>query len=471
MAVAGRVSPAVPAAEASTRATVVTVALGEGLVQIGLTSVVAVLPALSAAVGAGPEEGAWILNVFILALAGALLVSGRLGDLLGHRRVFGAGAGLYAASSVLAGLAPDLGVLLLARAVQGLGAAMVSGNNLAILARAVPVETRARAIAVVATISAVIGVLSAALATAAVAAGGWPVIFLGAMPVAAWTAVRARRLPEPSRSGPVSIDWAGAALLLATMTLLAVTISHPHTTTTEAMMPLFHRWLPALAGVTAAALVAVERRARVPLLEWRHLRSGAFAAAIGVNGVLHLTMMAVMYLAPLLVVRGLEMGTAAGGALLVVVQLSVSSTAFLGGWLYDRTGSQALRPVSGTVLALGFLVAALGGLAASYATVVAGVVVAGLGMGVLLAVNNTVVMGVLPPDSRGVASGMLETSRHFAHAFGVSISTAVLGLAAATAGDTPALAARQGYFWAAMVMVAIAAAGVACSLKRHPRPA
>ena len=111
----------------------------------------------------------------------------------------------------------------------------------------------------------------------------------------------------------------------------------------------------------SVALVLHERRVRVPLLDWWQLRNRGFAAAVGVNGVLHMTMMAAMFLGPLYVVRGLGLDTTAGGMLLVVIQVSVVATAFLGGWWYDRTHSRWLRPGAPAVVALGLAAWALSG--------------------------------------------------------------------------------------------------------------
>ncbi len=102
-------------------------------------------------------------------------------------------------------------------------------------------------------------------------------------------------------------------------------------------MPLFHVGLPVIALLAAGLFVVLERRSREPLMDWRQLRHGGFAAAIGVNTVLHLTMMATMYLGPVLVVRGLGRSTTAGVMLMVMVQTSAIATTFLGGWFYDRT--------------------------------------------------------------------------------------------------------------------------------------
>ena len=447
-----------------TGGTLVTVATGEVLVQLALTPVTAVVPGLSAALGVEAVDGAWVLTVFILALAGSLLVAGRLGDLLGHRRVFAAGALVYAVSAAFATLAPGFQALLLARVGQGIGAALISGNNLAILTRAVDESRRGRAVAVVATASAVAALVGSALGTAAVALGGWPLLFAPTVPLALWAAVRARRLPG-IESQPVPVDWAGAGLLVLATTVLAVALNHPHTSTSEVVMPVFHTWLPLLAALAVGLFVAVEQRVRVPLLDWRQLRQRAFAAAIGVNALLHLTMMAAMYLGPFLVVRGLGMDTAAGGALMVIVQGGMLATAFAGGWLYDRTRSPWIRPAAAAGIAASLLGWAFAGLTGSYVGLIVAGTAAGLANGVLLTVNNTVVMSSLPGETKGVASGMLETTRHFGHAFGVTIPTAILAIAAAGAlPGMEAAAVREGSFWVSVAMAVLALGAVGFAL-------
>src|SRR5687767_1653459 len=270
-----------------TRGVLVTVGIGEILVQLGLTPIVAVIPGLAAALGVSAADGAWVLTAFILALAGTLLVCGRLGDLIGHRTMFAWGAVVYALASALAGLLASFPMLLAARALQGVGAAMISGNNLAILMRAMPAAKQGRAIAVVAMTSSLAAVLGAGLGTAAIAFGGWPLLFLGPVPIALWAAIRGRRLPDPpEHRSQVRVDWAGAGLLALTAVLVAIALNHPHGTTSDVVMPVFHVAIPGLALIAAAIFVLVERRVETPLIDWSQLRSPTFAAAIGVNTVL-----------------------------------------------------------------------------------------------------------------------------------------------------------------------------------------
>src|SRR5919107_560284 len=103
------------------RGTLVTVGVGEVLIQLGFTPLTAVVPSVAAAIGVSSLAGSWLITVYILALAGTLLVAGRLGDLLGHRRMFGLGALVFAGASALAGIAPTFESLLVMRAAQGIG--------------------------------------------------------------------------------------------------------------------------------------------------------------------------------------------------------------------------------------------------------------------------------------------------------------------------------------------------------------
>lgn len=441
-----------------TRQTVVTVTLGETLIQLGLAPVTAVLPGIAAGVGVGPVDGAWILTSYILALAGMLLVSGRLGDLVGHAAMFRAGALVFGLATAAAGLVSSLELLVLARAAQGVGGAMISGNNLAILTHAVAASDRGKAIAAVATISALAAVVGSGVGTFAVALGGWRWLFLAVAPLALWAAVRARRLPARER-GEADVDWWGAALLALTITLVAVALNHPHTSTDDLLMPVYHWWLPALAVAAGTAFYLVEQRVPTPLMDWSQLRRPLFSSSVAVNGILHMTMMGAMFLGPVLAVRGLRLDSTAGGMLMVFVQGSVVLTALAGGWLFDRTGSDRIRPVAAVVLGLGLAAWSVAGHSQSYPLLVAAGIVAGLGSGALLAVNNVVIMGSLPGHSRGVASGMLETTRHFGHAFGMTIPTAILAFVASTAvlGDEQAL--LDGFFWSCLVMAGMALAG------------
>lgn len=418
------------ASAVSPRRLLVTICLGESLVQFGLTSVAAITPALTTALALGGQEASLLLTSYLLPLAGALLVAGRLGDLLGHRRVFGLGAALYAGAAVAAALAPGFAVLVGARAVQGLGAAMVSGNNLAIVARGVAEDERPRAIAIVAAVGLLAGITGSAVGSVAAMYFGWQWLFVFVAPLAIWTAKRALSLPatEPAK---VDIDWIGAALLATVTTMLAVALNHPHTTQSETVMPLYHTYLPASAALVALLFVAHERRVKSPLLEWRHLRDRTFALAVGSNFALHVTMMSIFYLGPIIAVGALG-GDALAGALIVIAgQVGMLIAALAVARAPQRFRRSWTRPAGGLVIATGLVGWAAAAALSNYALALGFALFAGLGAGAMVATTNNVIMGLLPAHAKGVASGMIETTRQFGHNFGVTIPTAILAFVGA----------------------------------------
>jgi len=447
------------------RGTILTVGLGEVLVRLGFVPVTAVVPALAGELGVSAADASWILTLFILTLAGSLLVAGRLGDLLGHPRLFVLGGLILAGTAAVTAVVSDFTTLVIVRAIQGVGAALVSGNNLAILVRAIPPERRGGAMGIVITGTSLVSLVAAALAPAMVATGYWQLIFFVSLPLALWAALRGRRLPD-GRTSAVRppVDWPGAVLLVLATTFVAVLLNHPHTESTEAVMPLFHAGGSALALVAVIAFVVIERRVTVPLLDWRWLREPVFAAAVIVNFLIHMAMMATMFLGPVLVVSGFGLSNTAGSMIMVTIQAAAMVTAFFGGSLYDRTGAAWLRPLSFVGIGGSFLGWAFVGLEGSYPGVLAIGMFAGLWMGVLIAVNNTVIMGSLPAEARGVASGMLETTRHFGHALGVTIATAILALFVTGQGAVAMPAAYgSGFAWSCVAMAVLSAVGAILS--------
>jgi MFS family permease len=450
------------------RAVLPTVILGDVLVMLGLAPMTVILPGLIAALDVEPTTGAWLLTAFILALAGCLLVAGRLGDLVGHRRVFVTGALVYSAASLMAAVAPGFEVLLVARVIQGVGAALVSGNNLAILTRAVPESLRGRAVSFLMVGSSASALVASVAASWLVSEGAWRMVFWLTVPFGLAAAWRARQLPDVDGNGSTTrIDWLGAGLLVVAFSALALALNHPHGTSSEIVMPVYHQWLPLLAIVVGGVFVAVERRANPPLMDWARLRSLPFATAMGVNAVIHLTMMALMFLAPVVVERGLGMGAVASTAVYVAVLGAVMAMSLAGGWLHDRVRWPYLRAVASFVVALGFFTWAFAAMAQSYAAMLVVGAIAGLGNGLVLALNTTLIMGALPAPYRGAASGMLETTRHFGHALGVTIPTAIVAFAGDGAADDAA-AMRWGFALSCVVLGSLTLVSVGLAARQVP---
>lgn len=328
--------------------------LGSALTFIDTTVVSIALPSVAADLGAGSTGLTWVVNGYTLTLAALVLLGGSLGDRYGRRRIFLIGVGCFAGASALCGLAPDVTVLVAARAVQGIGGALLVPTALAILQASFAPEHRARAIG---AWSGLTGVASAV----GPFAGGWLVqttswrwVFLVNLPVALAVALIARRHVPESRNPAAcpQLDVPGAALLVAGLGALTLGL-----TTASGDDPS----VPAAGGALAAGAVLLaafllrERRARSPLLPPALFRRRLFVAANVITFVVYAGLGAVFFV----LVVALQVGAgfspvAAGLALLpvTVLMLLLSPSA---GALVHRVGPRAPMTAGPLIAALGVL--------------------------------------------------------------------------------------------------------------------
>ncbi|HMG63067.1 MAG TPA: MFS transporter, partial [Streptosporangiaceae bacterium] len=244
------------------------------------TTVVSVaLPSIGTDLHATATDLEWIVDAYVIVYSSLLVAGGVMGDRLGRKGLFMAGAATFGAGSLAAGLAPTVGVLIAARAVQGLGPALLVPGSLTII-RATFADERRRAVAIGlwSTASGVALAVGPALGGGLVEAGGWPWVFLFNVPLAAiLVALAGRLLPRlPRAQAATRFDWAGAALTTAGVAILAYgTIEGPDLGWTAPLV------IAALAAGVAAlvALVARERRARGPLIDVALFAQPVFTAA------------------------------------------------------------------------------------------------------------------------------------------------------------------------------------------------
>ncbi len=222
-------------------------------------------PALAQAFGASERDLQWVFNAYALAFGGLLLLAGRAGDRLGHRRVFAAGALVFALSSLIGAFSQSMAMLIAARALQGLGAAMLAANSLALLTLHFPAgPSRLRALGLFAS-SATVGVASGTLLGGLLTNYfGWSSVLLINVPlglVMAWATARARGHSESGVASAASMDWAGAATATLGFGALTLGIAELAAPTRITFMLL------AIAVGLLVAFVAIERRSKAPLLD------------------------------------------------------------------------------------------------------------------------------------------------------------------------------------------------------------
>jgi MFS family permease len=432
-------------------------------VMMALTPASLGLPTLAAELNVDVADASLVQVAYLVALASLVLPAGRIGDILGFRGVFLAGVAVFTAAGLLAGLAPGLPVLVAARALQGVGAALVSGTALAILTRAFPAGERGRIVAAAAMAGSIGAGLGTLLTPVALATAGWPGIFWMVVPAGLASLLLGLRMAVPPLLGTHrNVDVPGAALLAGGLFAFATSFNHLHDgPRTFDAAPEFHIGAQVVAFALLGLFVWRERNAPEPLVPLRHLTNGRFSSAVGANGIFHMTMMAMFFLTPFLFEEAWGLSTFQTAIVVTLFQAINVVSALGSGWLVDRTHWSWLSALALAGIAAGMLLMGVLGAALTVEGYIAAVVIIGLASGLFNAANNTTIMSVLPEDARGFSSGTLEATRQFGHAIAVSLGAIALGLAGAgVAGSTAPAAMLDGFSLALLIMGSIAAAGV-----------
>jgi MFS family permease len=446
-----------------------TVGLGYLLVSWGLGPISSILPTLATELGGEGGSGqalaaaGWVMNGYFLLLVSTVLIVGRLGDLLGHGRLFAVGIAIYGIGALASAVAPGLLALVAARGLQGVGAAMVYGTSLALVAELLPGTRRGLAIGVVTMSASIASFLGVAFSTYAVEHLTWRWAFWIQVPLALLALAAALRLPSQvmatsARLALRRIDWRGGLLLFAALTVGTLSLDHVHEGE-QSFQSGAHYHLPMhlLALALLFAFIRVEGVIANPLLRLGMLRDARFAASVFANGVAHMSMLAAGFVIPFLLERGRGFGPDVTRDTLVLMQAATVLSSVAAGWLYDRRPSPALHWLTFGGIAGGLLIFGLGGGTLPYALFVVTAAVLGASQGAFSTVNNTAVISSVAADERGSAAGMLETTRHLGHSLGVSLSSGVLeSLVAGVAMTDLAGAYLRGFEQASLAMAVLA---------------
>jgi EmrB/QacA subfamily drug resistance transporter len=433
------------------------VAVGTVMATLDGSIVNVALPTFRRELGASYAGVEWIVAGYLLVISATLLAVGRLGDLLGYRRVYVGGLLLFTFGSALCGVAPGLGPLVAARAVQALGAAATMSMGPAIVTAIFPREKRGRALGGVASVVALGLTLGPALGGFIIQRLSWRWIFLPNLPIGVLGAFWAARvLPGIGARAGARMDHAGAAFLaLALGGGIAAIQSAPQ----GGARPMA---CAAVAVAGGAALAAHVHRSRAPVLDAALFRNrvftvGALAALLSYGALFHSTLLTPFFLAQ---VKGL--GARDLGAMLTAIPLALSVASPLAGRLSDRFGPGLLCPLGAAFLALGLASLATAGPDLGLPAIALRLAACGLGMGFFQPPNNSAVMGSLPLDRLGSGGGMLSTARNLWMVTGIALAGAIFR-ARGGAGPERFLA---GYRAALLVGAALAIAAGVVSLLR-----
>jgi EmrB/QacA subfamily drug resistance transporter len=427
------------------------------------TTIVGVaLPAIRSELGFSAESLAWVVNAYLLAYGGLLLLGGRLGDLFGHRRLFTIGIAVFTLASLACGLAANQGMLLAARAVQGLGGAFASAAALSLVVSLfTEPPARAKAMGVFGFVSAGGGSIGVLLGGVLTGLASWHWIFLVNVPIGAvvWLA-SLRVLPAAARQGGGRVDVPGAVLVTGAMLAGVYGI----TSAGEAGWASA-RTIAALAAavVLAAAFTAVESRAGAPLvplvlLRVRNLLTASVTGVLWTAGMFAMFFLTTLYLQLVLGYSPLQTGLAFLPTNLLMAGVSMGVSARL----VARFG---IKPplVGGLLLAAaGLALMARAPVGGHFVTdLLPGMIALGFGAGTALPPLLLAATGAVAPADAGLASGISNTSVMLGGALGLAVLAGVAATRArhlAAAGHSQLAALAGGYHLAYLVAAACTAA-------------
>jgi len=381
----------------------VTTVLGSSMALLDSTVVNVALPRIGQDLGADLGALQWTVNAYMVTLAGLILLGGALGDRFGRRKVFVVGVLWFAAASLLCGIAPDAGVLIAARALQGVGGALLTPGSLALIQASIHPDDRGRAVGLWSGFGGIGAAVGPFLGGWLVDGPGWRWVFLLNVPLALLCApIALRHVPESSGvKAEGRFDVLGAALGAIALGLVTYALIEAEGDTVPAAAS-------AVAGLAAAvAFVLVEKRRPAPMMPPAIFASRQFSAVNGVTLCVYAAFGGFFFLAALQlqVVVGWS-ALAAGTALLPTTALMLLLSA-RSGELGDRIGPRIPLTVGPLLCAAGMLLMTRVGPDASYATeVLPALLVLGLGMVTLVAPLTATVLASVDTARAGLASGI-----------------------------------------------------------------
>ena len=398
------------------------------LSSLGASSANVGLPTLARSFGASFQDVQWIVLAYLLAITCLIVGAGRLGDRLGRRRLLLGGVAVFTAASLLCGVAPTLGLLIAARAVQGMGAAVMMALTIAMIGDSVPKARTGRAMGLLGTMSAIGTALGPSAGGALLAVASWPALFLVNAPLGllAWALARGSLPADQPRSSEQrpAFDVAGTLLLALTLAAYALAM-----TIGRADFGSIGVGLLLAAAVGLGLFLRVEARAKSPLVTLALFRDRPFRASLAANALVSTVMMATLVVGPFFLSRSLELSEALVGLVLASGPVASAFSGVPAGRLVDRLGANAMVAAGLTLTAVGAVALALLPGWFGVAGYVAAIGLLTPGYQLFQAANNTAVMMDVPPDRRGMTSGLLTLSRNLGLVSGASVMGAVFALA------------------------------------------
>ena len=413
------------------------VCVGQFIVGLDQRALLVALPTLTRTFNTSLTTIQWVLLIYDLTLIGLVITFGRLGDLFGRRRLYAGGFLFFVLSSALCGAAQSAGQIILFRGLQAAGGAMIAANGRAVASIAFPSSQRGKVMGF-ASMAFHTGFLTGpTLGGFLIDTVGWRWIFYINLPIGIWGAYLAWKLLEESRENVkgISVDFPGAILLILTNSLFIYAMNQiPHlgwrNPTVVSTMTL--------CAVAFALFVFIELKSRMPILSFSLFRNRLFTASMLSLFFITSTQSAISFLMPFYLQNILHFSPSQMGWIIVTSSVMIVLVAPIAGWLSDRLGSRPLCTVGSSLIVIAqFFIASLD-VNSSIPRIIFPLLLSGLGWALFNSPNQSAILGSVPRNKVGTASGMNTTAARTGGAMGVALSATLFTYGLAAAGLTRA---------------------------------
>ncbi len=399
--------------------------LSASMILVDQTSIPLAIPHIVDGLDSNPDLAQWVLTANVLLLAALMVFGGRLGDLIGLRRVFLAGAAIFIISSALAGAAQDMVWLIVVRATQGAGAALMMPTSIAIVSNVFPESDRGRALGIMAGFSAFAAAAGPVIGGTLTQLIDWRAVFYVNVPLAAAAillTVWATPALGPGGEKRRPIDYPGTVTFGIAMAGIVLGLGQGQSDGWGAPLTV----VPLVLGVLClAAFVVIERRTKYPLVDFSLLRHLNFLAANLSQMLAGAVELGLGFLIPSFLLLIIGFDPLVAGLALIPSTVPVILFGPLAGRLFDRDGGRLPMVAGFLILALAGVALAIGAGDRTYAALVPGLVLYGIGLGVVLTVNDPTGLNSVPEDDQGEAAGIINTTEQLGGALGIVALSAV----------------------------------------------
>lgn len=408
---------------------VASLALSMLLSSLGISIANVALPAISVDLSASFQGVQWVILSYLLAITICTVSAGRLGDVVGRRRVLLLGIAVFSLGSLLCGLAPNLTTLVLARGVQGIGASALMALSIAMVRDGVGEKRVGRAMGLLGTTSAIGTAIGPSLGGFLLSGPGWRAVFFIMVPLGLlnWGMVRlfASRPETGAESAEKSLDLLGMAVLAAALSAysLAMTLG-------TGKFQLLNAALLFAAFCGGGAFVVIERRAEAPLVKLNRITHGTdpVLGHLLMNLIVAAVMMGTLVVGPFFLAQSLGMNTVELGLIMAIGPVISTLTGVPSGHLVDRFGASRILIAGAFAMVVGALGLAILPATVGLAGYIAAIAILTPGYQLFQAANNTAATARASKEERGVFSGLLSLARNLGLVTGASVLGAVFAI-------------------------------------------